>query len=57
MTPDIAGSINRTPTGSHRRCAKFNIITLGGGATRTLRLDQTGKSMGQALLWMEVEVE
>jgi hypothetical protein len=30
---------------------------LGGGATRTLRLDQTGKSMGQALLWMEVEVE
>ncbi len=30
---------------------------LGGGATRTLRLDQTGKSMGQALLWMEVEVD
>lgn len=30
---------------------------LGGGATRTLRLDQTGKSMGQALLWMDVEVE
>ena len=23
MTPDIAGSINRTPTGSHRRCAMF----------------------------------
>ncbi len=30
---------------------------LGGGATRTLRLDQTGKSMGQALLRMEVEVD
>lgn len=30
---------------------------LGGGATRTLRLDQTGKSMGQALLWMEVDIE
>jgi len=29
---------------------------LGGGATRTLRLDQTGKAMGQALLRMEVEV-
>ena len=29
---------------------------LGGGATRTLRIDQTGKSMGQALLRMEVEV-
>lgn len=30
---------------------------LGGGATRTLRYDQTGKAMGQALLRMEVEVE
>jgi len=30
---------------------------LGGGATRTLHLDQTGKSMGQALLCMEVEAE
>ena len=29
---------------------------LGGGATRTLRIDQTGKSMSQALLRMEVEV-
>lgn len=29
---------------------------LGGGATRTLRFDQTGKSMGQALAYMEVEV-
>lgn len=32
-------------------------LALGGGATRTLRLDQTGKSMGQALLRMEVEVD
>ena len=30
---------------------------LGGGATRTLRLDQTGKAMGQALLLMEIEVD
>jgi hypothetical protein len=30
---------------------------LGGGATRTLRFDQTGKSMGTALLRMEIEVE
>ena len=29
---------------------------LDGGAPRTLRLDQTGKSLGQALLRMEVEV-
>ena len=28
---------------------------LGGGATCTLRFDQTGKSMGQALLRMEVD--
>jgi len=27
---------------------------LGGGATRTLRLDQTGKSMGHALLRLPV---
>ena len=30
---------------------------LGGGATKTLRIDQTGKSMGNALLWMEVDLE
>ena len=30
---------------------------LGGGATCTLRFDQTGKSMGQALLHMEMEVD
>lgn len=30
---------------------------LGGGATKTLRVDQTGKSMGNAILWMEVEVD
>ncbi len=31
--------------------------SLGGGATRTLRFDQTGKSMGQALLRMEIDIE
>lgn len=30
---------------------------LGGGATRTLRFDQTGKSMCTILLRMEVEVD
>lgn len=30
---------------------------LGGGATKTLRIDQTGKSMGNAILRMEVEVD
>lgn len=30
---------------------------LGGGATRTLRWDQTGKSMGNALLRLDLEVD
>lgn len=30
---------------------------LGGGATRTLRLDQTGKSLGNALLRLPVVAE
>lgn len=30
---------------------------LDGGATRTLRFDQTGKAMGTALLRLEVETE
>lgn len=29
---------------------------LGGGATRTLRWDETGKSMCLAMLYMEIEV-
>jgi hypothetical protein len=29
---------------------------LGGGATCTLRFDQTGKSMGPVLLGMEIQV-
>ena len=27
MTPVIAGSINRTPTGPHRRCDMFFIVS------------------------------
>jgi hypothetical protein len=30
---------------------------LGGGATKTLRFDQTGKAMGNALLFMELEAD
>jgi hypothetical protein len=30
---------------------------LGGGATHSLRYDQTGKSMGQVFLAMEIEVD
>jgi len=30
---------------------------LGGGATKTLRIDQTGKAMGNGLSKMEVEVD
>jgi hypothetical protein len=38
----------------------FNLVlrrALGGGATRTLRFDQTGKSMAAAALRMELEVD
>jgi len=30
MTPVIAGSINRTPTGSHRRCVMFKSLLYKG---------------------------
>jgi hypothetical protein len=30
---------------------------VGGGATRTLRYDQTAKSIGQALLRMKIEAK
>lgn len=30
---------------------------LGGGATKTLRIDQTGKAMGNGLSKMEIEVD
>ncbi len=30
---------------------------LGGGATKTVRLDQTGKAMGNALGKMEIEID
>jgi len=30
---------------------------LGGGATKTLRIDQTGKAMGNGLVKMEVEID
>ncbi len=36
----------------------YNVVcrqALGGGATRTLRFDQTGKAMATALLRMEVD--
>jgi hypothetical protein len=36
----------------------FNVVcrqALGGGATRTLRYDQTGKAMATALLRMELD--
>ena len=38
----------------------FNVVcrqALGGGATRTLRLDQTGKAMATALLRLELPDE
>ncbi len=42
------------------RLHAFEVVlrnALDGGATRTLRFDQTGKAMGTALLRMPVEVD
>ena len=52
----IKGEVNVYPMPN---IGAFQIVlnnAIGGGATRTLRLDQTAKSLGQALLRMELEV-
>ena len=40
-----------------KRGGREDAQALDGGATRTLRFDQTGKAMGTALLRMEVDVK
>ena len=53
----VKGEVNVYPMPNIEALEVILSRALGGGATRTLRLDQTGKSMGQALLRMEIEVE
>lgn len=46
----IKGAVNCYPMDNIQAVVVVMEQALGGGATRTLRLDQTGKSLGHALL-------
>lgn len=49
----IAGEVHCHPMENIHALVVVMQRALGGGATRTLRLDQTGKAMGHALLRLE----
>jgi hypothetical protein len=55
--PMAAGPVEIYPLPSIHALEVVVRQALGGGATRTLRFDQTGKAMGTALLRMDVPVE
>ena len=50
----IQGAVNCYPMDNIEAVVVVMEGALGGGATRTLRLDQTGKAMGHALLRLPV---
>lgn len=50
----IKGAVNCYPMDNIEAVVVVMEGALGGGATRTLRLDQTGKAMGHALLRLPV---
>jgi hypothetical protein len=50
----VRGPVNCYPMDNIHAVVVVMEGALGGGATRTLRLDQTGKSLGHALLRMSV---
>lgn len=63
LTPDrvkalygewIKGAVNCYPMDNIEAVVVVMEQALGGGATKTLRLDQTGKAMGHALLRLPV---
>jgi hypothetical protein len=63
VTPEKVKALYGDWIKGHVRCHRMDNIqalvvvmeqALGGGATRTLRLDQTGKAMGHALLRLPV---
>jgi hypothetical protein len=53
----ITGTIERYDLPNLRALNFVCHNALGGGATRTLGLDFTGKSMGQKILLMELEID
>jgi hypothetical protein len=50
----IKGQVNCYPMDNIQAVVVVMEQALGGGATRTLRLDQTGKALGHALLRLPV---
>ncbi len=50
----VKGSVHCYPMDNIQALVVVMNGALGGGATRTLRLDQTGKSLGHALLRLPV---
>lgn len=50
----VKGAVNCYPMDNIQAVVVVMEQALGGGATRTLRLDQTGKAMGHALLRLPV---
>lgn len=51
----IRGDVNCYPMDNIQAVVVVMQQALGGGATRTLRLDQTGKALGHALLRLPAE--
>lgn len=51
----ITGAVNCYPMDNIEAVVVVMEGALGGGATRTLRLDQTGKALGHALLRLPVQ--
>jgi hypothetical protein len=51
----VRGEVNCYPMDNIQAVVVVMQRALGGGATQTLRLDQTGKSLGYALLRLKVE--
>jgi hypothetical protein len=49
----VTGAVHCFPMANIHALVVVMHGALGGGATRTLRLDQTGKAMGHALLRLE----
>lgn len=55
--PMVKGDVEMYPM-DNLQCIQYVLRNgLGGGATNSLRYDQTGKAMSTALLRMEVEVD
>ena len=50
----VKGEVHCHPMDNIQAVVVVMHVALGGGATKTLRLDQTGKSLGHALLRLTV---